>query len=242
MSIEYRWIIKADEIPGIPCRADTTPPVKDDRTYRNFIESSFQNGYIDANELSSILFPESEQSGRKQIFISHPHSCYEAARRVKDLLSKEYYCFVDVDVWEQVDRILSSLQRKGVDKLRLQECNNWAAHMYLLLTQAILREIAKSHIVLYIESESKDSEIIHSPWLYFELNAVQELVSAKGRMLKEANFSAVQMPVINYDINNLTKDFTRIDAELLRQIPSSFPAEIEERACLKSCIRCRHSH
>ena len=98
MAIEYRWIIKADEIPGIPCRADTTPPVKDDRTYRNFIESSFQNGYIDANELSSILFPESEQSGRKQIFISHPHSCYEAARRVKDLLSKEYYCFVDVDV------------------------------------------------------------------------------------------------------------------------------------------------
>lgn len=224
--MKYRWIINAGEIPVMSDRRSTE---RNDEAYQNFIEFSFRRGYIDANMLSNLLFPNAEHFEKEQIFISHPHSCSAAARKIKHLLSNKYYCFVDVDVWEQVDFILQSLQRKvrATGSLTLSQCNKWAAHMYLLLSQAILREISKSHIILYIESGEENSEIIHSPWLYFELSSVQSLVSSNDALLKESNFSLVSMPVINYSIRELTKGFLRIKLRDLHALLISFPNEIE---------------
>lgn len=238
MRLEYRWIINVSEISG---RIDRGNTARRNKVYQDFIERSFRRGYIDANELSHILFPKVAHSDKKQIFISHPHSCSAAARQIKDLLSDKYYCFLDVDVWEQVDSILTSLQIKNnsADSLSLVQCNKWAAHLYLLLSQAILREIARSHIVLYIESGKEDSEIIHSPWLYFELSAVESIGSTNLNLLKEANFSSMTMTDINYNIKDLTKNYLRIRAHDLKKLPNSSPEEINEEAILRSCIN-RH--
>lgn len=238
MKLKYKWIINAGEIHVGDAETNTLKPDEPTKEYQSFIDHSFNRGCIDANELSRLLFPNCAQPGKKQIFISHPHNCSDAARHIKNLLSKQYYCFVDVDVWEQVDSILTALQckSKSTGSLILNQCNKWAAHMYLMLSQAILREIAKSHIILYIESGNEDSEIIQSPWLYYELSAVQSLASSNRDLLKEANFSAMSMPVIKYNIKNLTSDFLRIDACRLAKLPTSSPEELDSEVRLLSCF------
>ncbi len=240
MSLEYRWIINSREIEENISLPTERPSTWDAGASEEFIKRSFQRGCIDANELSRVLFPHSGYTGKDRVFISHPHSCCNAARKIKAFLSEKYDCFVDVDVWGQADCILQHIQRMSGKLLSLQKCNAWAAHMYLLLSRAIMEEIARSRIVIYIESGSDDNDIIHSPWLYFELSVVKELVAAGNAMLKEANMSAVRTPVMEYNIQHLTKAYTRINAGYLQTLlEESSPGKVELRACLGNCMRGR---
>lgn len=216
---ERCWILKANEVlKGRNLRSSPSAQTKLSLKAQEFVEESFRLGYIQEEKLSAILFPQAKSTGERRIFISHPHEYAQEARAIKELLYPAYKCFVDEDVWGQVDVILRQIQKKK-DKLYLSECNSWAAHMYLMLSRAILKEIRRSDIFLYLSAEdSTNINTIHSPWIYFELQAVHLFNSCQNKTLTE-NFSRQDSyPRMDYDISSLTKDFSSINYNLLQQL------------------------
>lgn len=213
------WILEANEVlRGRNLRTSPSAQTKLSLKAQEFVEESFRLGYIQEEKLSAILFPQAKSTGKRRIFISHPHEYAQEARAIKELLCPAYKCFVDEDVWGQVDVILQQIQKKK-DKLNFSECNSWAAHMYLMLSRAILKEIRRSDIFLYLSAEdSTNIDIIHSPWIYFELQTVQLFNSCQDISLIE-NFSRqTSYPRMDYDISRLTKNFLPISYDLLQQL------------------------
>lgn len=137
--------------------------------------------------------------------------------------------------------ILKQIQKKK-DKLLLHECNAWAAHMHLMLSRAILKEIRRSDIFLYLTAEdSTNINTIHSPWIYFELQAVHLFNSCQNKTLTE-NFSRQDSyPRMDYDISSLTKGFIPISYAHLQKLSEGDidEEEVELNSALDACLKKR---
>lgn len=191
------------------------------------LERILEQPIIDAGVLSEILFPKMPD-GKESIFISHSHAYVNDALVLKKYFtSKGISCFVDGEVWANVYYILEVFQTKFADRIpfkkntySLSDCNQLAAHMYLMLATALMREINQAGAFLYVGTGmSKDK--LNSPWLHYELSLASSLKKAGDKvrqdMLLESMVKAASVQ-FEYEVGELLSDATEISLEALKDI------------------------
>lgn len=221
--MKYFWkITNPDLLLLIEKKARSQPSVTS--RARQFV-CGLKQPIIDADKLSEILFPKMPDR-KKSIFISHSHAYVNKALTVKDFFtSKGISCFVDGEVWANVYYILEVFQTKfaeclGENTYSLSDCNMHAAHMYLMLATALMREIRQAGAFLYlgtVESVNK----LNSPWLHYELSLASSLKKAgdkvKQDMLLESMVKAASVQ-FEYMVDKLLSDATEISLEAFKDI------------------------
>ncbi|MCH5284457.1 MAG: hypothetical protein J1E42_02555 [Akkermansiaceae bacterium] len=189
------------------------------------LERIMEQSTIDAGVLSEILFPKMPDR-KESIFISHSHAYVNDALAVKDFFtSKGISCFVDGEVWADVYYILKVFQKRHAKPLSentysLSDCNMHAAHMYLMLATALMREISQADAFLYLGT-GKSVDKLNSPWLHYELSLASSLKKAGDKDEKDMlleNFSKLASVQFEYEVGELLSDATEISLEALEDI------------------------
>ncbi len=191
-----------------------------------FINQVKETNILDAKAFSRLIFPpcikpsgDSESMpkqghfdalcaamSKKRVFISHSHTDYAAAARLKERMESCYDCFLDADVWLHVNIALRKLQTTFFNSARGKEetLNYWAAHMYQLLSNALMEEIKECDIFLFLEPSSSTNYIVDSPWLHTELQFADTIRTGVG-MVNES--CKENMPKVIYDLSEFVKDW-----------------------------------
>lgn len=221
--MKYFWkITNPDLLLLIEKKARSQPSVTS--RARQFV-CGLNQPIIDADKLSEILFPKTPDR-KKSIFISHSHAYVNKALAVKDFFtSKGISCFVDGEVWADVYYILKVFQTKfaeclGENTYSLSDCNMHAAHMYLMLATALMREISQDGAFLYLGT-GKSVDKLNSPWLHYELSLASLFMKAgdedeKGMLLE--NFSKLASVQFKYMVGELLSDATELTKRALDRI------------------------
>lgn len=221
--MKYFWKIIKPDLPSRDEKQKMPSPSVSEMDER--LERILEQPIIDAGVLSEILFPKMPDR-KKSIFISHSHAYVNDALALKNFfVSKGISCFVDGEVWADVYYILKVFQTKfaeclGENTYSLSDCNMHAAHMYLMLATALMREINQAGAFLYLGTGmSKDK--LNSPWLHYELSLASSLKKAgdkvKQGMLLE-NFSKLASVQFKYMVGELLSEATELTKRALDRI------------------------
>lgn len=183
------------------------------------------NGVIRADILSAEWFPQI----CTDVFISHSHKDEHMALALAGWLSKELQLrvFVDSVVWKSADSLLKKIDDKfcvlnrnedgSVKDYNYSERNSSTAHIHLMLSCALIEMMAKSKIVLFLNTENSivSSEIgkgvTDSPWIYEELILSKYLQGSYGfikesRVVKDSAQLQVHYPVNMKHLKQLTTE------------------------------------
>jgi hypothetical protein len=188
------------------------------------------DGVIDGSKLQDNWFPEVNVN----IFISHSHIDKDDAIKLAGWLYRnfEIKSFIDSCLWGYSEKLLSNINNKysdaepngsGGTTYNYGKCNYAASHVYMMLTNALMKMIDRAECLLFLHtsnsirlSGSLSEEKVSSPWIYMELG-ISKYIRVKplnnhrmGRIEKKATFSALNEQAAlevhyNPDLDHLIK-------------------------------------
>lgn len=144
---------------------------------------SLENQYIDGTKIQDDWFPEVDAN----VFISHSGKDEELAIKLANFLNNEYgvKSFVDSQVWGYFPDLMRKLD-SGCDyrnnKVDLSKYDKCSTHVHNMLSIALAKMIQKCDFFIFLDTcNSRDSQtnMIESPWIYFELSLSRFLLPEK---------------------------------------------------------------
>ena len=150
-----------------------------------------KDNVLNATEIQKHLFPEVEAD----IFLSHAHADENKVISLAVCLEEiGFKVFVDSCVWENAFDLLKTIDEKhckfeNSDTYNYQKRNFSTANVYMILNAALHRMIEKSELFIFLGTENsftiedsiENQEFLKSPWVFSELNFVNQVVRYDNR-------------------------------------------------------------
>lgn len=181
---------------------------------RSKLESFIKdNGHIDAEALSDNWFGVE----KADVFISYSHDDLRKVKMFAGWLNRTFdlKVFVDSCVWGNCNDILREIDNKYCKKITgnydYDLRNRSTSHVHAILSTALAEMMDKSECIIFFNTPQSistvdvigdsDSEITHSPWIYYELSTVKKLritPPSRPRQIREAT-EGNRLGLIHYD-------------------------------------------
>lgn len=188
------------------------------------------DGVIDGSKLQENWFPEV----KVDVFISHSHNDKDDAIKLAGWLYSNFgiKSFIDSCLWGYSEELLSKINDrysdaepndKGGSTYNYRKCNFAASHVYMMLTNALMKMIDRAECLLFLHtsnsiklSGSISAQKVNSPWIYMELG-ISKYIRVKplndhriGWLEKKAMFSSLNEQAVleihyNPDLDHLIK-------------------------------------
>lgn len=150
-----------------------------------------KDNILNATEIQKHLFPTIESD----IFLSHAHADEDKVISLAVWLEDMgFQVFVDSCVWENAFDLLKTIDEKhckfeGSETYNYQKRNFSTANVYMILNAALHHMIQKSELFIFlgteqsltIEESIEEQQFLKSPWVFSELNFVNQVIRHDNR-------------------------------------------------------------